>query len=1007
MAIPSRAFFVLSILALSACKISVEGADPEQDSNVEPIFLSDTLTTSIPTDTALDFSGETLVTATVIDSEKRELVTDDITVRFSSDCVDRGLSTITSTATTHNGIAVVTYSAGSCENNDKITASLENSHIASVTISISDPIPDPDSEPTPDTDAEPDPDRQPVSQFSNSLLLDSFEYGSIPVVRPYLDADDDTRYLWRNNDTDSGGATRPGELSISSDQAIFGDKSLKISRFAGGESDDSFQLLYYNNRTETASNNWHYLRELNDKWSEGKINRMRFWIKVPVEMRYAEGSANHAQTNFHIGTYTRDSETSRLKNESGNGHWYHYYNIGYEGDMWRQVIVDAHPNHQRSGSGSTEYPVIGELHPDTDPGKNYFDLMTYFYLHHKWSDTTWPADWYVDGFEFYEDPNNEDIEQIYSLSGVYNNQTSEVVVGWKRNKSTSSKTFDVRYAFSSFHENGGFTHGTTAPEGSDIAPYSNFEPNGYNGMEYRSSSIPLEDNNAIYIAIKHEDSPSRFREIRIPLTQSAYPTIGENTVTAPKNIPAFPGAEGFGANTPGGRGGEIVKVTNLNDSGPGSLRAAVTAPPRHYFSNPEQYQYESEEAYIQRLDASGGRIVVFDVSGIINLESTLIISYPFMTIAGETSPGGILVTGHQTTLNAHDIIMRFMRFRVGSHRIADGADPEKLDSMSILGSHWATNDAYNIIVDHSSFSWGVDETLTLTGGVLNTTVQWSIVSEGLSHAGHPKGEHSKGLMVSGKYVNPSSISLLRNYIAHNTSRNPLMASPMDVDTRVDGRNNISYDWNGGSSPSIEGSAKVNWVHNYAKAGLRSHAYSYEIRVGDETSGEPQLFVLGNIGSSRDSQEDDQWNVGVSWRDELAEEENLRTMTPWDIPVTTTYEMSADVAECILSAVGATAPIRDSVDARVVNDFINGTGEIIDDVRFPQDFPVFENKPIPTDSDNDGMSDSWESSHGMTIGENDSADDNDSDGYTNIEEYLHELAANSYIYNENCMSSDMQ
>lgn len=472
-------------------------------------------------------------------------------------------------------------------------------------------------------------------------------------------------------------------------------------------------------------------------------------------------------------------------------------------------------------------------------------------------------------------------------------------------------------------------------------------------------------------------------------------------------LPAFPGAEGFGAKTIGGRGGQVIKVTNLNDSGPGSFREAVTAPQRHYLSSPDEYKYETPEAYVERLNASGGRIIVFDVSGIINLESTLLITYPYITIAGETSPGGILVTGHQTTLNAHNVIMRFMRFRVGSHRIADGADPEKLDSMSILGSYWANNEAYNIIVDHSSFSWGVDETLTLTGGVLTTTIQWSIVSEGLSRAGHPKGEHSKGLMVSGKYVNPSSISLLRNYIAHHTGRTPLMASPMDVDTTVDGRNNISYDWNGGSSPSIEGSTKVNWVHNYAKAGLRSHDYSYEIRAGDTTSGDPQLYVLGNIGASRESQEDAQWNVGVSWRNELAEEENFRIMTPWEAPATNTYNMSADTAECVLRAVGAVAPVRDSVDTRVINDFIYNTGEIIDDVSFPSDFPIFQTPPAPIDSDNDGMADSWEINNGMSVGTNDSAEDNDGDGYSNIEEYLHTLAANSYSFDARCMSSNMR
>jgi len=131
------------------------------------------------------------------------------------------------------------------------------------------------------------------------------------------------------------------------------------------------------------------------------------------------------------------------------------------------------------------------------------------------------------------------------------------------------------------------------------------------------------------------------------------------------------------------------------------------------------------------------------------------------------------------------------------------------------------------------------------------------------------------------------------------------------------------------------------------------------------------------------------------------------MIPWEAPTTHTYEMSADIAECIVNAVGATAPIRDSIDTRVINYFINGTGEIIGDISFPTDFPSFDNNTAPEDSDNDGMADSWESSHGMTVGEDDSADDNDANGYTNIEEYLHTLAADSYIYDARCMSDNMR
>ena len=516
----------------------------------------------------------------------------------------------------------------------------------------------------------------------------------------------------------------------------------------------------------------------------------------------------------------------------------------------------------------------------------------------------------------------------------------------------------------------------------------------------------------------------------------------------PAKLVAFPGAEGFGAETIGGRGGRVVKVTNLNDSGPGSFREAVEAPARNRLNG--SYKYESDDAYKARLEAAGKRIVVFDVSGIINLESPLIISYPFLTIAGETSPGGILVTGHETDLNAHDVIMRFMRFRMGSHRvkydttadgdiiyydspqysfppsggscrgnittkeaggmpcaIAGGADPEKLDAFDIRGSHWNENEAYNIIIDHCSFSWGVDETMTITGGAMNTTLQWSIVSEGLDYAGHPKGIHGKGLMVSGKYVQPSSISLLRNYIAHNTARSPLLSSPEDVSTVVDAINNVSYNWNGGSAPQVNGSAKVNWVHNYSKPGLNSHAYSFEVTLGEDLYDSTKIFVQGNIGSTRESQELPEWNVGFSWRNQMMGENTYRILTPYAAPQTSTHPMTADTANCIVSASGATAPVRDSVDTRVINDFINGTGRIIDDVHSLSEFPQFENLPAPSDTDNDGMADYWEVGRGLNTDVNDSALDHDNDGYTNIEEYLHDLAARSITFDSRCMTEDMK
>lgn len=457
-------------------------------------------------------------------------------------------------------------------------------------------------------------------------------------------------------------------------------------------------------------------------------------------------------------------------------------------------------------------------------------------------------------------------------------------------------------------------------------------------------------------------------------------------------LPAFPGAEGYGAQSMGGRGGQVIKVTNRNDSGSGSLREAVQAPRRHYANG--SYQYEDLDVYIARLDETGHRMVVFEVSGIINLESTLMITYPYLTIAGQTSPGGILVTGYQTTVNAHDVVIQHMRFRVGSHRIADGADPETLDSFDILGQYWATVPAYNIIVDHCSFSWGVDETVTVSGGVLNTTIQWCIVSEGLSHAGHPKGEHSKGLLVSGKYVNPSTVTLSHNYIAHNTARSPLIYAPEGVEMVVDAVNNVSYNWHGGISPQSGGAAKVNWVHNYAKQGESSNDYSFEVAHANLLTPAPQIYVLGNIGSTRMSQDEPQWNVGTGWRNELLSEA-FRSMSPWASPAVATTPMSYDYAQEILESVGATKPVRDSVDARVVADFVPQTGSIIDDIVYPDDFPTFdESLRAPADLDGDGMADSWEQTLGLNTSEDDSRGDHDDDGYTNIEEYFYYLTTGS-------------
>jgi len=433
-------------------------------------------------------------------------------------------------------------------------------------------------------------------------------------------------------------------------------------------------------------------------------------------------------------------------------------------------------------------------------------------------------------------------------------------------------------------------------------------------------------------------------------------------------LPAFPGAEGFGAASVGGRGGRVIKVTNLNNSGAGSLREALTTPEP--------------------------RIVVFEVSGIINLMDEIRVDDPYLTVAGETSPGGIMVTGRRVILQANDIIIRHMRFRVGSHRIADGVDPETLDSLNLYGSASGhPPGVWNVIIDHSSISWGVDESFTSTYAANNVTIQWSIISEGLSNAGHPKGEHSKGFLASGKFANQDiNISFHHNYLAHNVSRNPEVGAPANGHSvLVDVRNNVVYNWYHALTAKSNGRSKVNWIENYMKKGPDSND-TFPIRMDEVGTAEPAVYVYRNIGPRDDGSDPEIWNVGTGYSTSTLASTAWRATAPHSTPAITTSSMSDAYAIEMLSNVGATAPVRDSVDERVVNDFANGTGSIRDNVTFPDDFPVFATPAAPVDNDNDGMADVWETANGFNTSSNDSAGDADGDGYTNIEEYLHQLAA---------------
>jgi pectate lyase len=241
------------------------------------------------------------------------------------------------------------------------------------------------------------------------------------------------------------------------------------------------------------------------------------------------------------------------------------------------------------------------------------------------------------------------------------------------------------------------------------------------------------------------------------IATSAFALIAAAAPAPIPVVPAFPGAEGAGAMARGGRGGRVLTVTNLHDSGPGSLRSAV--------------------------EAKGPRTVVFAVAGNIELASTLAITEPFLTIAGQTAPGGgICLKNYDCTIAAEHVVIRFLRVRPGD--VAKKA----VDGFSVgEGSHY-------VIIDHCSVSWSVDETLSVSGGsISNITVQWCIIAESLSRSVHHKGPHGFGSLIRAD----GDVSYHHNIFAHHGSRNPRPGTYEDAFKRgiiLDFRNNVVYGW---------------------------------------------------------------------------------------------------------------------------------------------------------------------------------------------------------------------
>ncbi len=441
------------------------------------------------------------------------------------------------------------------------------------------------------------------------------------------------------------------------------------------------------------------------------------------------------------------------------------------------------------------------------------------------------------------------------------------------------------------------------------------------------------------------------------------------TANFSNNLPAFPGAEGFGALTTGGRGGEVIEVTNLNDSGTGSLRDAI--------------------------QKSGARTIVFRVSGTIYLKSSLSISNGNLTIAGQTAPGdGICLAGYTVKVKADNVIIRFIRSRLGDVNLVQD------DAMN------GTNHK-NIIIDHCSLSWSVDETGSFYDNE-NFTMQYCLLSESLYNSVHDKGPHGYGGIWGGK-----GASFHHNLLADHTSRNPRFCgsrySNLPDRELIDFRNNAIFNWGFNSIYGAEGGS-YNLVNNYYKSGPATKS-SIRDRIinpnaDDGTNSQPagvwgRFYLNGNYVEGFADVSTNNW-LGADYSG--TSESTIKSDTEFKVADITTQD--AQVAfEHILAQTGDILPKRDVVDSRIINETVSGNpvygdtygNGIIDSQKSVGGWPELNSTTPPTDTDHDGMPDAWEQANGLDINNpDDRNDDADNDGYTNLEEYLNSLV-DDYTY----------
>lgn len=449
----------------------------------------------------------------------------------------------------------------------------------------------------------------------------------------------------------------------------------------------------------------------------------------------------------------------------------------------------------------------------------------------------------------------------------------------------------------------------------------------------------------------------------------------------PSGIPAFPGAEGGGKYVTGGREGVVIHVTTLEDA-----RDEVTKQP-------------AIGTLRKALQMDGTRTVVFDVAGTIHLTSQLEITGGNLTVAGQTAPGdGICIAGYPVVVKASNVILRFLRFRMGDQSKVEG------DALTIC-------EHKNIIVDHCSFSWSTDECVSVYGNE-NFTLQYCFITESLKASVHAKGAHGYGGIWGGK-----NASFHHNLLAHHQSRNPRFDHDY-VNTKcagpIDFVNNVVYNWESNSAYGGEGSTNggggrhINFVNNYYKPGP-STKDDVKTRLVDpwtscsncvegskvlEKGGSvvpPKIYLVGNTmyGSSEVTAD--------NWKGSSKSKSIAGVDTRWTDGLTAlSKEQSAEEAyETVLAKAGCSIS-RDALDTRIVNDVRSGTGKLINSPDEAGGYPALNPGTALADTDRDGMPDAWEDGNGLNKSASSDAKLYTLDkNYTNLEVYLNSLVGDLY------------